>query len=654
MFELSLNNIKKYMDATLILENITFQVYSGEKVGIVGANGSGKSTILKLIAGILKLNCYPGSRSLGYDEGWIAMPREASVAYLDQVPEYPEHYTVRDVLNLAFEHLYALESQLREMEELMKHTEGVALERLLKKYGDLLHQFEITGGYEMQEKFSKVCVGLGFQEGFLCQPFYLLSGGEKTTVVLGKLLIDQPDILLLDEPTNHLDMDAIDWLEGYLKQYDGIVIVVSHDRYFLDHVVCKIIELEDMCCATYSGNYSDYISQKEELMRIQFDDFKEQQKKIEAMEKTIKELRDWAIRADNNKFFKRAASIQIKLDKMVRIDKPVFEKTNMKLDLKPTQRSGNETIKVVGIHKAYGDKQLFDDANMMVYYGERVALIGPNGSGKTTLIKMLLNLEAPDLGQLNLGANVLPAYLPQRIVFDNEDLTVVDSFRDGIDISEGKAREYLSKYMFWGGTVFKKVRHLSGGERIRLKLARLLYDDVNVLILDEPTNHLDIDSIETFEEALEAFKGTVLFISHDRYFINKISARIIAIEEQKLKSYDGNYEAYKREVQRLKEMEDLKKPVTVNKSFSETEKEATQKSHGETSAIRRSPEKTEQIESEKLEKLIIDLEYERMAIDREMDENPLDHANLNALYNKRCAINSRLESAMEVWLSRQE
>ena len=649
MFELSLNNIKKYMDATLILENISFQIYSGEKVGIVGANGSGKTTILKLIAGILKLNCYPGSKSLGYDEGWIAMPREASVAYLDQIPEYPEHYTVNDVLNLAFESLFDLEAKMRDMELLMKHTEGVELERLLKKYGDLMHQFEIGGGYQMREKLNKVCVGLGFTEAFLKSSFALLSGGEKTTVVLGKLLIDNPDILLLDEPTNHLDMDAIDWLENYLTNYDGIVIVVSHDRYFLDNVVTKIVELEDMGCATYKGNYSEYMKQKEEQMLIQFADFKEQQKKIEAMEKTIKELRDWAIRADNNKFFKRAASIQIKLDKMVRIEKPVFDKTNMKIDLKVKQRSGNETIKVVGLHKSYDEKKLFNDADMMVYYGERVALIGPNGSGKTTLLKMLLGTETPDAGHLSLGANVMAAYLPQKIVFDNEEFTVVESLRDNLDLSEGKAREYLSKFMFCGSTVFKKVRHLSGGERIRLKLARLLYDDVNLLILDEPTNHLDIDSIETFEEALEAFRGTVFFISHDRYFINKISERVIAIENQKLNSYDGNYNQYKLEQDKLKMIEALKVEAATKSSTKPSMKQEAKPSTYKKSNTNKVV--VQQLDSSKLEKIIIDLEYELCAIDREMAENAMNHTNLNELYNKRIAINSKLESTMEMWMS---
>ena len=318
MFELSLNGVKKYMDATLILEDITFQVYAGEKVGIVGANGSGKSTILKLIAGIEPMNyCvgYPGATSPGYDEGFISISREATKAYLEQIPKYHNGLKVIDVLNLAFEEAHNIEREMHKLEDKMKALEGNELERVLKQYSDLVQLYEVKGGYEIEEKLGRICTGLKFGDSFLNKDFNLLSGGEKTTVVLGKLLMDNPDILLLDEPTNHLDMDSIEWLENYLKAYKGIVIIVSHDRYFLDNIVTKIVEIEDMKSITYKGNYSSYANEKEENMRIQFENFKEQQKKINAMEKAVKDLRDWAARADNNKFFRRAASIQIKLIK---------------------------------------------------------------------------------------------------------------------------------------------------------------------------------------------------------------------------------------------------------------------------------------------------------------------------------------------------
>lgn len=639
MFELSLNGVKKYMEATLVLKNITFQVYAGEKVGIVGVNGSGKSTILKLIAGIEPMNyCigYPGATSPGYDEGFISLPREATCAYLEQIPQYHDSLKAIDVLNLAFEEVHGIENEMRELEEKMKVLKDTALGKSLKQYSELVQLYEVKGGYDIEEKLSKVCTGLKFDDSFLNKDYSLLSGGEKTTVVLGKLLIDNPDILLLDEPTNHLDMDSIEWLEGYLKSYKGIVIIISHDRYFLNNVVTKIVEVEDMESITYKGNYSAYVNQKEENMRIQYENFREQQKKINSMEKTVKELRDWAMKADNNKFFRRATSIQIKLDKMDRIEKPVFEKQNMKLTLKAAQRSGNETIKAIGISKSFEDKVIFKDADLLINFGERAALIGPNGSGKTTFLKLLLGEEQPDAGVVGLGANVMVAYLPQKSTFKNEELTVLDCFREDISILEGKAREYLSKFMFYGNSVFKKVKHLSGGERIRLSLSKLLYEDINLLILDEPTNHLDIDSIETFEEALEEFKGTILFISHDRYFINKIGERVIAVENHAFKSYPGDYNYYKNvrdelSLQVLKEpvvkSEKVKKPRNIN----EIKQKEAEKAKGET-----------RVES---------LENEIREIDLKMADSGLNYEELNKLYSMKEGLGKELDAVMELWLS---
>ncbi|CAM5217023.1 ATPase subunit of ABC transporter with duplicated ATPase domains OS=Ureibacillus acetophenoni OX=614649 GN=SAMN05877842_10896 PE=4 SV=1 [Ureibacillus acetophenoni] len=646
MFELKLIGIKKYMEATLVVKNISFEAYEGEKIGIVGANGSGKSTILKLIAGIEPMNYYPGypqTSSPGYDEGLIQISRGVTCAYLEQMPTYPEGLKVIDVLNLAFEEIHMIEEQMRQLEEQMKSLEGSELEKALNKYSNLVQLFELKGGYEKDEKLSKVCTGLKMNESFLNRDFDLLSGGEKTTVVLGKLLIHNPNILLLDEPTNHLDMESIEWLEGYLKSYKGIVIIVSHDRYFLDNVVMKIVEIEDMESISYKGNYSSYISQKEENMRIQFEHFREQQKSIKNMEQTIKDLRDWAMRADNNKFFRRAASIQKKLDKFDRIDKPVFERRNMRLNLTAAERSGNETIKAIDLTKSYGDKVILKNANMLIQYGERVGLIGQNGSGKTSFIKMLLGEEKPDVGIVQLGANVMPAYLPQKITFNNENFTVLETFRENISILEGKAREYLSKFMFYKNTVFKKVKHLSGGERIRLKLAILLYQDINLLILDEPTNHLDIDSIETLEEALEEFEGTIFFVSHDRYFINKMSKRIIAIENQTFKSYQGNYDDYKNEKDKLNL---LLKEEPANRVVERKEKQKKVQNNG----------KTENKEKQKQQALTMigKLEKEIEEIDLAMMADQSDYESLNKLYAKKEELSKKLELVMEQWVSLED
>ncbi|RXI96170.1 ABC transporter ATP-binding protein [Anaerobacillus alkaliphilus] len=631
MFELSLNGVKKYMDANLILKNISFQVYEGEKVGIVGANGSGKSTILKLIAGILKLHCHPGNTStLGYDEGIISIPRGATRAYLEQIPQDYAGYRVIDILNIAFTEVRSIETELRGLESKMKTLEGVALEKVLKQYSELTQVFEVKGGYEIEEKLSRVCKRLNFSESFLTKDFQLLSGGEKTTVGLGKILIENPDILLLDEPTNHLDMDSIEWLEDYLKSYKGIVIIVSHDRYFLDNVVSKIIEIEDMECETYKGNYSAFVKEKEERMLLQFEDFREQQKQIKAMEKSVRELRDWAQRSDNSKFFKRAASIQKKLEKMERIEKPMFERRNMRLSFKETERSGNETIKANELSKNYDEKVILKDADLLVYYGERAALIGANGSGKTTFLKMLLGEEQPDSGVVKLGANVEVGYLPQNITFKNEELTVVECFREDFFIMEGKAREYLSKFMFYGSSVFKKVKHLSGGERIRLKLSQLLYEDVNLLILDEPTNHLDINSIETFEAALEEFQGTIFFISHDRYLINKISDRLISLENMKFVNHAGNYDDYKA----AKASSVVEAPILQQKS----------------EKVIRVVDKKRQPDGAKLELRMEILENEIKELDLAMAVSGIEYEALNQLYFRKEELAKELNEVMEIWL----
>lgn len=668
MFELSLIGVKKYMDATLVLKNISFQVYAGEKVGIVGVNGSGKSTILRLIEGVLPMNyCvgYPGATSPGYDEGFIRKPREATCAYLEQIPKYEDGIKVIQVLKLAFEEVYSIENKMRELEEKMKFLEADNLEKALKQYSELVELYEAKGGYNTEEKLNRICTGLKLDESFLNKEFNLLSGGEKTTVVLGKLLIDNPDILLLDEPTNHLDMESIEWLEAYLKSYNGIVIIVSHDRYFLDNVVTKIIEIEDMESKTYKGNYSDFAKQKEENMLEQFHQYKEQQKEIKNVQNSIKELRDWAARVDNNKFFKRAASLQKKLDKMkssdtesnkyyrtrgqyVRTEKPKFERKNMKLNFKESERSGNETIKAEGLSKSFEDKVILRYVDLLINFGERAALIGPNGSGKTTFLKMLLDEEQPDSGVVELGANVMAAYLPQKITFKNEELTVLECFREDISILEGKAREYLSKFMFYGKSVFKKVKHLSGGERIRLKLGKLLYEDVNLLILDEPTNHLDIDSIETLEEALEDFKGTIFFISHDRYFINKISERVIAIEDNGFKSYPGNYDYYK----------EVKEEKAINDEIAKFEKVKKSKNNDENKRGKKvkkpaNIDETQKKEAEKakIETRIEDLEREIQEIDLAMTNSKIHYEELNKLYARKEELSKELDAVMELWVS---
>lgn len=635
MFELSFNHIMKYMGTHLLFKEMNFQVFSGERVGIVGENGCGKSTILKLIAGIEPLNIYIGSWSVGYDYGWIYKPKEATVSYLDQIPKYPSHYLVKDVLMASFEELLKLESELRSLENEMSHLENEALEKALKRYGDITLAFEAKGGYDIEEKYNKICTGLNFHTTFLERPFNQLSGGEQTTVVLGKILLEKPDILLLDEPTNHLDTSAIEWLEEYLSSYQGILIVVSHDRYFLDKVVNKIVEIEDLQAQMFVGNYSEYVVQKEEQVRIQYENYLEQKKQIQQMENQVKQLRDWAIKADNNKFFRRAASLKIKLSKIDRIKRPVLDKPQMRLDLSQTSRTGDETIVIKNVSKAYENKKLFENAEAIVHYGERIALVGPNGSGKSTLIKMLLGKESITEGTMKIAPSAKVAYLPQTIVFEDETCEVIDCFRDGLDISEGKAREYLAKFMFYGKRVFTDVKALSGGERVRLKLAKLLYEDVNVLILDEPTNHLDIDSIETLEEALEAFTGTLFFISHDRYFINKIASNILSVEDLTLKRYDGDYDVFKTS-------KALQVPETLTV---ESVKKEKVKRESKITKIREPHAKSEKLEIE-----IDHLERALSDIEQAMADNALDYEKLNQMQMQKDEIQGCLDERLEQWI----
>ncbi len=645
MLEISLDGVKKYLDTSLILKNISFMVTEGERVGVVGENGSGKTTILKLIAGILHLNHCAGYPYApippGYDEGWVNTPKGAVCAYLDQIPQFPFGTSVLDVLKSAFSEVYRLEKDIHELEERMQHLEGGDLERTLKRYGEMIQAFELMEGYQVEEKLNRVCKGLHFDEQFLLQEFNLLSGGEKTTVTLGKLLIDMPEILLLDEPTNNLDMESVEWLEEYLKSYKGIVIVVSHDRYFLDHVVTKIIEIEDKVSDTYIGNYSDYIIQKDEKLRIQYENYKEQNKKIDAMEQSVKQLRDWAMKADNNKFFKRAASIQNKLNKMEKVDKPSM-KQNMKLTFQQAERSGKITIKTSNLSKHFDKKTLFHNAEMVVHYGERVALIGPNGCGKTTFLKMLLGEEQPDSGTLHLGAGVLAAYLPQTVTFPNEELTVLDYFREDLFILEGKAREYLAKFMFYGGNVYKKIKLLSGGERLRLKLSKLLFGDINLLILDEPTNHLDTNSIETMEEALAGFHGTIFFISHDRYFINKISDRVIVIEEGTFHSYLGNYDYYKSIKDKQSQQVGMILPVKSEQQRDKSKNDRKQVPHkGE----------RKEVNVAEVESRIRDIEHRLKEIEVSMEAAGTNYEELSRLFSRKEELSKELEEAMEVWLS---
>lgn len=627
MIELELKEIEKYFGGNKIFNNISFEVKSSERVGLIGKNGTGKTTVFKIIAGIEK-----------QDKGSITIRKNSTIGYLHQIPDFREKFKVIDVLKTAFEIQYQINSELKNLEVQMATLKEKELEYILRKYGELNDVYEAKGGYEIDEKISKVCRGLKFNEEFLNREFINLSGGEKNIVMLGKILLESPDILLLDEPSNHLDVVSIEWLEGYLKSYKGTVIVISHDRYFLDRVVTKIVEIEDGETSFYNGNYSYYVKEKQRRVFEAFEAFKDQQKKIKAMEKAIKQLRQWAIQADNEKFFKRAESMQKRLDKMDKVDKPLIDQPKIKLDFAEADRSGKDVVSIKGIYKSFEEKRVLENLYLDIRYGESTALIGDNGSGKSTIIKSILGEVIPDRGEIKLGSNTKIGYLPQNIIFNNEELTVLEAFREDITISEGEGRGILAKFLFYGERVFKKVKNLSGGEKSRLKLCKLIQNHINLLILDEPTNHLDIDSREMLEEALEEFKGTILFISHDRFFINKLAERICEIEDKKIINYYGGYEYYKEK----------KNEFIRNKIEAPKEEKINKPKYSEKTKKQVDINKLKKVEL--LENTIQDLEGKLKDIDIKMQNNGAEYEKLLELEKEKANIQEQLDITIEKWI----
>ncbi|RJG23116.1 ribosomal protection-like ABC-F family protein [Paenibacillus thiaminolyticus] len=543
---INLWHVKKYYGADLVLSDVSFEIGESEKVGLIGRNGTGKTTILQLL-----------DRASAPDEGELFIRRGATVGLLAQVPSAGDGATVYDVLAEGFEQVRCWEREMKEMEAKMSDPAVCADERamqlLLNQYGQLMERFEQAGGYEMEASIRRVAAGMGIAAEQFGRPFASLSGGEKTKVGLAALLLKRPDILLLDEPTNHLDMAAIEWLEAFLESYPGVVVVVSHDRYFLDRVVGKIIEIEDGEAFVYYTNYSGYQKEKEDRLLQQFADYQEQQKKIKKMQETIKQLIEWGNRANppNPGFHRRAASMQKALDRMVKIKRPILERRAMDLTLKQEDRSGKQVIVLDRVSKAFGERELLRGTSALLLYGDRVALMGGNGAGKSTLMKMIIGEIPHDEGEIRLGSRVDIGYLAQEESPPAEDSTVLRYFCDALAMEEGEARGELARFLFYGSDVFKRVSQLSGGEWSRLRLALLMYRKPNLLLLDEPTNHLDIDSREALEEALDSFPGTLLVISHDRYFMNRVVQKLWMLEQAELTVHLGNYEECREKLQAL-------------------------------------------------------------------------------------------------------
>ncbi len=543
MIDIAIQDLNKYYGSNHVLKGISFEIFKGEKVGLIGKNGSGKTTLFKVVSGLE-----------GYESGSVIRAQGKKIEVLEQIPVYDEGYTVGQVLNSAFGELSEKSEEMRSLEEQIQSCNTGSqtneagdrdLNRLLSRYGRLQTEYEALGGYETESRIDKVCNGMKISAAMRSQLFDELSGGEKTRVNLARILLRNADILLLDEPTNHLDLGSLRWVEEYLKAYAGTVVVISHDRCFLDNVVTRIIEIVDGMPEFYEGSYSYYAEEKMRRFELRSEMYEQQQRKIGQLEAAAKRMHEWAKNADNPAMHKRAFSIEKRIERMDRVEKP-SETRKIAAEFKESGFSGEETAVLSDIAKAYGSKQLFHSVNLRILRNDRIALIGDNGCGKSTLVKLLTGDEAPDYGGVRIGGSVRMAYVPQLIEFDDPEASVIETIRYALETNEEKARSVLAAFHFRGKDILKKVGSLSGGEKSRLKVCILMQGDVNFLVLDEPTNHLDIPSREWIEEAVSQFGGTILFISHDRYFINKFGDRIWEMENGRITDYRGTYEEYCR------------------------------------------------------------------------------------------------------------
>ena len=537
MIDISVSNLSKEFEVgKKILDGLTFQIDQGERVGLLGKNGAGKTTVFKILTG-----------EMDWDDGEVHIAPGKGVGLISQIPVYPPEYTVEDVLQTAFQRLHDME---REMEELTVRMGQDSDPALLRRYDALTAAFEAGGGYDTITPLNKVCNGLEISQDMRSQLFSSLSGGEKTRVNLARLILEDTDILLLDEPTNHLDLRATEWLEEYLDKYKGTVLAISHDRWFLDRVVKRVIEIQDGKAEFYEGNYSFYVVEKEHRYQEKLKQYEKEQAKIEQLEKASQQLRIWAY-SGNDKTFKRAQSMEKRIERLRTTDKPTKER---RLDMKFGEREfrGDEVLTIKELKKSFDGRTLFDHVNLEVVGGERIALLGDNGTGKSTLLKILLKEEEPDSGKLKMGPTVKVGYLPQIIHFSHPERNLVDTMIYDQDCSTQTARNRLAAFNFRGEDVFKPVSALSGGEQSRLRLCMLMDEQINLLILDEPTNHLDIASREWIEDAVADYEGNLLFVSHDRYFIKQFATRIWMLEDGHITDFRGTFEEFRAARERAK------------------------------------------------------------------------------------------------------
>ena len=637
---LSCNNITKTFGTDAILSDCSFHIEEREKAAIVGPNGAGKSTLLKIIMGRLPA-----------DDGTVTISKDKTLGYLAQHQNLSSDGTIYDELLSVKKDIIALEEKIRETEQQMKNATGEQLDTLLDQYTKMNHQFELENGYAYQSEIVGVLKGLGFTEDDFSLPVNTLSGGQKTRVALGKLLLSKPDIILLDEPTNHLDMESIRWLENYLLGYNGSVIIVAHDRYFLDRIVTKIIEIENTHVTVFSGNYTAYADKKKILRNMQLKEYLNQQREIKHQQEVITKLKQF----NREKSIKRAESREKMLDKLEVVDKPAEINDKMNIELNPSVISGNDVLSVSHLSKAFDDNTLFTDISFDIKRGERVALIGNNGTGKTTILKIINDILPADSGEIKLGSKVTIGYYDQEHHVLDPDKTLFDELQDAYpDLNNTQIRNTLAAFLFTNDDVFKYIRDLSGGERGRVSLAKLMLSNANFLILDEPTNHLDMVSKEILENALNSYTGTVLYVSHDRYFINTTATRIIELVGQTTVNYIGNYDYYIDKKDALTAAALAGKPADSSSAVSAAQKNAQKesaKADWKHSKEEQALLKKKKNELKKTEERITVIEDRLKAIEEEsaLPEVCTDTARLLELHKESTKLSEELDTLYEKW-----
>lgn len=639
---LQCSHIDKSFVGETVLSDISFHINEQEKAAIVGVNGSGKSTLIKIIMG-----------QLSADSGDIILSKDTTVGYLAQNQEYASDRTILEEMQDAKPEVGILERKIASLSAQMNEASGKELEALIKQFDQAQHRFDQINGYAYQSELVGVLKGLGFENEDFDKKIASLSGGEKTRVALAKMLLTAPDLIILDEPTNHLDLNAIHWLEGYLAQYNGAVLIVAHDRYFLDKIVSKVIEIRQTKSRVYLGNYTEYTKKRQEILDSLQKQYLNQQAEIKHQEEVIAKLKQF----NREKSIKRAESREKMLDKIERIDKPIEVNTKMHLLFTPKIQSGNDVLTVKGLSKRFADHVLFENIDFEIKRGEHVAIIGDNGSGKTTILKMINDLLTPDSGTITLGTNVEIGYYDQEHHVLHMEKTLFEEIQDEYpNMTNTEIRNLLAAFLFTEDDVFKQIKSLSGGERGRVSLAKLMLSDANFLILDEPTNHLDIDSKAILENAINHFEGTVLYVSHDRYFINTTAHRILDLTSQTMLNYIGNYDYYldKKDAMEQAHLQTETKvsDVTASATATASDTKLSWQQQKEEQARQRKLEK----ELQAVETEIEELESDNEQIDTELSDpaNGNDVAKLQELSKKRAENDARLEKLMQRWESLSE